>query len=108
MARPVRITNIGTREHAAKLVEALKKDYPEWTVSAREQAGGKHVVSAVPPTKRRSGDDGENRSACPGPPLPQWIDRDPISRRKRVPPEPAAPVWSCDVPPSTPGFRFTV
>ncbi len=98
MARPVKITNIGTREHAAKLVKALRKDHPDWTVSVTEQSDGRFAVSSAPPSKRAAGDDEEGHSACPLPPLPHWIDRDPISRRKRINREPAAPIWNCADP----------
>ena len=55
MARPVKIANIGTRNHAQKLKRALRRTYPAWTITIGRQDDGKLTLSAVPPAAQGSG-----------------------------------------------------
>ncbi len=61
MARPVKITNIGTRNHAQKLKRALRRTYPGWDITVERQDDGKLSLAATPPATQ-SGRSGLNIS----------------------------------------------
>ena len=55
MDRPIKITNIPTREKADRLARLLKLEKPDWTVQVIEQPGGKFTVLATPPAASDEG-----------------------------------------------------
>ncbi len=87
MKRPVRITNITSRKHAAKLFRTLKADFPGWHVRKWRQTETTFAVSATPPGATDLREEATDASPCPLGPPPTWPDRNSPPNRivKRAP-----------------------
>lgn len=72
MDRPIKITNIPTREKADSLARILAGEKPGWKVAVIEQPGGKFTVLATPPTGTRDG----------GTSKPERLDADRVTHAK--------------------------
>lgn len=72
MARPIKITNIPTREEADRIARILKAEKPAWKVDVIEQPGGKFTVLGTPPAS-----DGDGTGA-----KPERVDADDITHAK--------------------------